>query len=144
MPHLRSLACSLLLLASACSSAAGGIPAAATLEHAASTHASSMLQSHPNLATYQFFCSDIGLGTITAVVVSNSANDAFHVTNVAGGDGTVNVGDILFVIEYPNPDKPPSGIPGYEHNGQTTYTCLSYSGRRQEYGTVTFVVRGAD
>jgi hypothetical protein len=130
------------LIVSGCSSS-GGVPAGDVASRPALAQASQQLGQSPSLATYQFFCSNIGLGTITAVVVSHSANDAFHVTNVTGGDGTVSPGDMLLVIDYTPGDKYQNHNPGFDKNGQTTYTCASYSGRRNLYGTVTFVVRGA-
>lgn len=139
----RSFVCALSLAIAGCSSIAGNVPALFNGTQTSSMQTRSLQDTKPNLATYYFYCSNIGLGTITADVVANSANDAFHVTNVAGGNGTVNAGDMLLVIDYMPPDKYPNHNPGFDKNGQTTYTCPSYSGRRQIYGTVTFVVRGA-
>lgn len=140
MKSARLFAWVLALIASGCSSSmGGGLPAS---ENAGRARLSQVRES-PSLATYEFFCSEIGLGTITAVVVANSANDAFHVTGVTGGDGTVSAGDLLLVINYTPADKYPNHNPGFDKNGQTTYTCASYSGRRNLYGTVTFVIRGA-
>lgn len=141
MKCARSLAVGFALVASGCSSMVSAPPVTGVAERRALSQARELGQS-PSLATYQFFCSNIGLGTISAVVVSNSANDAFHVTNVVGGNGTVNPGDMLLVIDYTPPDKYPNHNPGFDKNGQTTYTCASYSGRGNLYGTVTFVVRG--
>lgn len=139
----RSFVCAIVLTASGCSSMGGNLPANGAGIATSPMQMRSLQDSKPNLATYYFYCSNIGLGTITANVVANSANDAFHVTDVVGGNGTVHPGDMLLVIDYTPPDKYPNHNPGFDKNGQTTYTCASYSGRRQITGTVTFVVRGA-
>lgn len=141
MGHIVRL-CALALLISGCSSTAGGLPANGTSSPSSVLRTRSLQDSNASLATYYFYCSDIGLGTITAVVVANSRGDAFHVTSVAGGNGTVHAGDMLLVIDYAPGDKFQSHNPGFDKNGQTTYTCASYSGRRQLFGTATFVVRG--
>lgn len=140
---VRWALCVLALLVAGCSSSAGGLPANENGVRSGAPQIRSLQESKPTLATYYFYCSDIGLGTITAVVVANSQDDAFHVTSVGGGNGTVSPGDMLLVIDYTPGDKYQSHNPGFDKNGQTTYTCPSYSGRRQLFGTVTFVVRGS-
>ncbi len=130
-------------LITACSGSRSAPPMPLSENRAIETvHAQATMPSKPALATYYFYCAGIGLGTITAVVVANSKDDAFHVTEVVGGNGTVMPGDMLLAIAYTNEQVSHSN-PGYEKNGLTTYTCPSFSGRRQVFGTATFVIANA-
>lgn len=143
MKFAQYMACGVALIASGCSSTAGGLPAMDGAQTSVRTQQSQT--SSPSLATYEFFCSQIGLGTITAIVVANSRGDAFHVTNVVGGNRTVMPGDMLLVVAFSPPNVGrPNTTPGFDKNGQTTYTCPSFSGRRQLLGTATFFVRGGN
>jgi hypothetical protein len=88
--------------------------------------------------TYSFDCG--AAGTISATVQGVSADDAFHVTSVSGGDGTVVSGDLLVNTSYLSSNGSSFNIAGFNHNELATISCSWMGVRTGTTASGTFYV----